>query len=291
MHATYETLRTSRVDGVMRVLIDHPPLNLLDHAMMRDLDELGLAMEGDRSISVIVFASANPDFFIAHADLRMYVDGADGPPHRQRKTQSLHEVLARIENLPQTTIACLDGRAIGGGAEILMCFDMRFAGRDRTRLGFFEVALGAIPGAGGTQRLPRLTGTARALELVLGCEEIDADTAASYGLVNRALPSPELETFVARLADRIACFPREALIEAKRAVRMAATTDFNQGIAFEAAAQRNAMAARAGQPSLIGRLLGLGGQTADFELSDKAESLARLSALTTTKTGKDYEQK
>lgn len=275
MSAQFETLRLERYGRILRVWIDHPPMNLLDYAMMRDFDELGLMLEASPDLSVLVVASANPDFFIAHADLRMFSGGADGPPKRERRTASLHEVLGRFADLPQVSIAAIEGRAIGGGAEVAMAFDMRFAARERARLGLFEVALGAMPGAGGTQRLPQLIGVPRALEAALGCDEFDADTAAAYGWVNRSLPASELGSFVDRIAGRIASFPPECVAETKAAVCFSAG-DLSLGLAREAEGHGRIAQARAGQPSRTQRFLELGGQTAGCELNNMAELLTKL---------------
>ena len=120
--------------------------------------------------------------------------------------------------MPKATIAVIEGIARGGGSELAMAFDMRFAALGKARLAQPEVAIGIIPGGGGTQRLPRLVGRARALEVVLGCDDIDAATAEAWGYVNRALPADELRPFVDKLAARIASFPLEVIAAAKRAV-------------------------------------------------------------------------
>ncbi|MBT6407778.1 MAG: enoyl-CoA hydratase/isomerase family protein, partial [Rhodospirillaceae bacterium] len=169
----------------------------------------------------------------------------------------------------------IEGRAIGGGAEVLMALDMRFAARSRAVLGMFEAALGTIPGAGGTQRLPRLVGRARALEVILGSDEFDADAAERYGWINRAFDAAVLWPYVNELASRISSAPLEAIKAAKVAVN-AAESPLDEGLAAEGAAQGQCFQETAGRPSRMGKFLELGGQQSDFELTQMRDALTRL---------------
>jgi enoyl-CoA hydratase/carnithine racemase len=152
---------------------------------------------------------------------------------RPEQLEFIHVFMERWRTLPQVTIAQLEGRARGGGSEFALSLDLRFGARGRAILGQPEVAVGILPGGSGTQRLPRLVGRSRALEIVLGCEDFDAELAERYGWINRALPAEELRPFVERLARRIAGFPPEAVRLAKRAVD-AASTSLEEGLLEEA---------------------------------------------------------
>ena len=217
----FRTLTVRLGDGVARVTIDHPPFNLADQQVAADLDRFSSAVRADEDVRVIVLESADPDFFLAHGDMSLALDPglqdllAQAGPDTPNPGQALHE---RFRTLPQVTIGKLAGRARGGGAEFLLALDMRFAATGRAWLGLPEVSLGMIPGGGGTQYLPRLTGRARALEIVLGSDGFDAELAERYGWVNRALPADELDGFVERLALRIASYPPAAVAAAKAAV-------------------------------------------------------------------------
>jgi enoyl-CoA hydratase/carnithine racemase len=215
----YELLHVAVDGGVARATIDHPPINLFDLALMLEFDRFGREVEADESVRVVVVDSANPEFFIAHADveliLRIPREQRDGP---NDELGFFHALADRFRSMPKATIALVEGRVRGGGSEFVSSFDMRFAALDRALLGQPEVALGIIPGGGGTQRLPRLVGRARALEVILACDDVDAATAEQWGWVNRALPPSELRPFVDALATRIASFPASAIATAKASV-------------------------------------------------------------------------
>ena len=149
----------------------------------------------------------------------------------------------RLRTMPKATIAVIEGRVGGGGSELALSCDMRFAGPSAV-FSQPEVALGIIPGGSGTTRLPRLIGRSRALEVILGCDEIDAATAERWGWVNRVLPTDELAMFVDRLADRIAGFPAHAVAAAKASVLRA-----EAGVTEQLLAEGDAFAATLGEPS------------------------------------------
>ena len=210
-----------RVDrGVAFVTLDHGELNLLDLTMLAELDRVGREVEADPAIKVLVFQSANPDFFLAHADLGAISQLPAVPPPRAEKLGFVHAVFDRFRTMPKVTIARIEGRCRGGGSELALACDMRFAALGKGVLCQPEVGVGIIPGAGGTVRLPRLVGRGRALEIILGCGDIPADVAERYGYVNRALPAAEIDYFVNSLAYRIAGFPAETIAAAKQCVGM-----------------------------------------------------------------------
>ncbi len=227
----YRALRVQVDGGVARVVIDHPPINLFDAVLIGEMDRLSRALEADPAVRVVVVSSADPDFFIAHADVRLILglpttDAVAEEPHAFQK------MVDRFRTMPKATIAQIEGICRGGGSELVLSMDMRFAALGRAVLGQPEVAVGIIPGGSGTQRLPRLLGRSRALEIVLGADDFPADVAERYGWVNRALPPAELAPFVDRLARRIAGFPAEAIARAKASV-LAAETGVREGLIEE----------------------------------------------------------
>ena len=214
----HEGLRVDIDGGVALVTIDHPPVNLFDAVLIGSLGNLAGELADDVEVGAVVVRSADPEFFIAHADLGLIQALPRDRTDRPQQLEFIHVFMERWRTLPQVTIAQLEGRARGGGSEFALSLDLRFGAIGRMILGQPEVAVGILPGGSGTQRLPRLMGRSRALEVVLGCDDFDAELAEGYGWINRALPPDEIGSFVDRLARRIAAFPRHAVQLAKRAV-------------------------------------------------------------------------
>ena len=217
----YDNLKTLSVTcdkGVAFVTFNHGELNLIDFEMVGELDRLGQILEQDGAIKVVVLQSANPDFFIAHADLNSISALPAEPPPRQETLGWINQTFDRLRTMPKVTIAKIEGRARGGGSELALACDMRFGALGKAVFAQPEVGIGIIPGAGGTVRLPRLIGQARALEIILGCGDISAEEAERYGYINRALPADEIGAFVDELAYRIASYPADALARAKSSV-------------------------------------------------------------------------
>jgi enoyl-CoA hydratase/carnithine racemase len=219
-YGSYSTLRVTVDKAVASITIDHGELNLMDMTMLEDLDRVGRQLEADPAVKVVVLQSANPEFFIAHADINVITRLPATPPVRQERLGWVHAVLDRFRTMPKATIAKIQGRCRGGGSELALACDMRFAEIGRAVLCQPEVGVGIIPGAGGSVRLPRLVGRGRALEIILGCGDFPAEVAERYGYVNRALPAGEIDFFVQYLAQRIAGFPAETIALAKQAVHM-----------------------------------------------------------------------
>ena len=200
-----------------RVVFDYPPFNIVDATIFEGLQELLARMDTSPSLCVVVFESANPDFYLAHFDLTGKTGnittavGRSGLP-------ILMDTFVRLTKSPVVSIAKIRGCVRGVSSEFVLACDMRFASRENTRLGQPEVGVGVHPGGGGTERLPHLVGRGRALEIVLGANDFDGDTAERYGYVNRALPDAQLDTFVDALARRIASFDRGAISAAKSLV-------------------------------------------------------------------------
>ena len=214
--AHYKTIRLERRDGVAWITIDNPPINLFTGKMLLELDAVSTGLAADAEVRAVVLQSANDAFFIAHYDVEYIlstdVDSTSGPAG---ELHVFHRVVERFRTMPKATIGKIKGIARGGGSELLLSLDMRFGAIGRARLGQPEVALGIIPGGSGTQRLPRLCGRSRALEIILGCEDFDAELAERYGYINRAVPAGEIDVFVDSLALRIASFPAAAIALAK----------------------------------------------------------------------------
>jgi enoyl-CoA hydratase/carnithine racemase len=219
-YVNYKALRIAVDRGVAFVTIDNGPINLLDMALIGDLDRAGRELEADSGVKVVVLQSANPDFFIAHADVNLIQATPAKAPPRQEKLGQFHAMIDRFRTMPKVTIAKIEGRCRGGGSEVVLACDMRFAALGKAVLGQPEVGVGIIPGGGGTVRLPRSVGRGRALEIILGSGDFRADVAERYGYVNRALPAEEITFFVNSLAYRIAGFPAETVAIAKQAVAM-----------------------------------------------------------------------
>jgi enoyl-CoA hydratase/carnithine racemase len=214
----FQALRVSVEHGVATVTIDHGEINLFDITLIGEMARVWAAVEADQDVRAVVLQSANPHFFIAHADLTLIQTLPAEVPPRAEKLGMFHAMCERFRTMAKATIVKLEGVCRGGGSEFALACDMRFAAIGKAVLGQPEVALGLIPGGGGCVRLPRLVGRARALEIVLGCGDLDAVTAERYGYVNRALPAAEIGPFVDNLARRIASYPPEVVRLAKDAV-------------------------------------------------------------------------
>ena len=208
---------TEETPAYWRIIFDYPPFNVADGTMFQALQDLLARINVDPSLRVVVYESANHDFYLSHFDLTgklgnvMTAVGPSGLP-------VLADTFVRITRSPVVSIAKIRGCVRGACSEFVLACDMRFASRENTRLGQPEVGVGLHPGGGGTERLPHLVGRGRALEIILGANDFDGETAERYGYVNRALPDTELDVFVDTLARRIASFDRRALSAAKTLV-------------------------------------------------------------------------
>ena len=204
--AALETIRVRKEGAVLFAEIAAPPMNLLGPELVRDLVSLIQRSEGDRAIKVLVFKSADRDYFIPHVDVTRI------PQYREEAAKltgeaSIALLFRHLSASRLVTIAQIEGRVRGAGSEFVLALDMRFAARETAIFSQPEAAFGVIPGGGGVQHLARLMGRARALEAMLGAEDYSAELAERYGWINRALPAEELSDFVKSLANRIARFP------------------------------------------------------------------------------------
>jgi enoyl-CoA hydratase/carnithine racemase len=258
--------------GVATLTFEHPPINLMTVEMLLEIMRAGERLAVDDGVRAVVLRSANPEWFIAHFDVEAILSfPTDQPPSDELNV--FDHMCETFRTMPKPTIAVIAGRIGGGGSELALSCDMRFATPDA----IFcqpEVALGIIPGGGGTVRLPRLVGRGRALEVILGCDEIDALTAERWGWVNRVLDVDDIGPFVDRLAGRIAGFPPHAVAAAKESVLAA-----ERGVHADLVAESNAFNEMLGydESRAAGRrFLELGGQTEDGErrLGALAEEVA-----------------
>ena len=272
-YSDYNCFQVAFDSGVAFVSIDHPPINLLDEVLSPDLDKLGRELETDESVRVIVLQSALPDFFIAHSGLGRVGAAAKLVSNTRsfRLTQMIGE---RFRNMPKVTIAKIEGRCRGGGSEIALAADMCFAALGKAVFAHPEVAVGLVPGGGATQRLPRVMGRARALEVLLSCNDLSAEQAELYGYINRALPGDELTPFVEKLAHRIASFPAHTIAHVKAAVDRGAFGSLAEGLLVEAHESDLSVASEVSQ-ARVREALKVGAETYEGEL--EMDFLERLS--------------
>jgi len=219
--STKQVRVTRRSPHYWRVTIDHPPLNIFGPDTMPQLNEAITALETDQQVKVVVFDSAVEGFFLTHYDFLAPPEDTTRIPPGPTGLGPLPDMLVRLSRAPVVSIASIRGRATGVGSELALACDMRFASRERAILSHFEVGAGVVPGGGPMARLPRLMGRGRALEVLLGADDIPGELAERYGYVNRSLPDSELDAFVESLATRIASFDRQAISETKRLVDVA----------------------------------------------------------------------
>jgi enoyl-CoA hydratase/carnithine racemase len=202
----FETLNVLSEGAVLFVEISAPPLNLMGPELIRDLVSLIQQAEADDTVQVLVFKSADPDYFISHVDVTRIKENRE-PAAKLTGEPSLGLLFRHLSTSRLVSIAQIEGRVRGVGSEFVLACDMRFAARESAIFGQFEPAFGVIPGAGGAQHLTRLMGRGRALEVMLSAQDYNADLAEMYGWINRALPADEIDEFVRSLALRIAKFP------------------------------------------------------------------------------------
>src|SRR6516165_3016527 len=210
-----------RSPSYWRVTFDNPPLNIFGPEAIPQLNEIVTALESDHDIKVVVFDSAVEGFFLTHNDFLARLEDTTNLPPGPTGLAQLPDMLVRLSRAPVVSIASIRGRATGVGSELALASDMRFASREKAILSQWEVGAGLVPGGGPMARLPRLMGRGRALEVLLGADDIPGDLAERYGYVNRALPDAELDEFVDALAVRIASFDKQAIAETKHLVDVA----------------------------------------------------------------------
>lgn len=218
----FKLLTVERQGRVATVTIDNPPVNVITMALFAELDKLSSELKADPDLTVVVMKSADPEFFLAHFDVSAILERPTGfEPQRDAQLKPFHALCERFRTMNKVIIAQIEGRVGGGGSELAASFDMRYGVRGKTKVNQMEVPLGIIPGGTGTQRLPRLIGRGRAMELILSGDDMDAETAERWGYLNRIFEPDEIGPFVEKLAKRIASFPPSAVRQAKQSVNQA----------------------------------------------------------------------
>jgi enoyl-CoA hydratase/carnithine racemase len=215
-------VRLNRISpAYWRIILDNPPLNLMGPEFVLQFRDIMAAIESDERVKVVVFESAVAGFFLNHSDFNVELEELTSIPQGPSGLEAWPDILVRLTRAPVVSIALIRGRATGNGSELALACDMSFASREKARLSQWEVGVGMVAGGGPMARLPRLIGRSRALEVLLGSDDIGGDLAQAYGYVNRSLPDGELDEFVDALATRIASFDKWAISNTKRLVNAA----------------------------------------------------------------------
>ena len=271
----YDLLRVELDAGVAFATIDNPPINLMTLPLFAELSRFSEEVANDGAVGAVVLRSANPEFFIAHFDVEAILLFPTDAPAERSDANPFHAMCERFRTMSKATIVQLEGRVGGGGRELISSCDMRFGALGRAVINQPEVAIGILPGGSGTQRLPRLMGRGRALEVILGCDDLDAETAERWGYLNRALEPDALAPFVARLARRIASYPATAVAHAKASVLNAEPSP-REGLIEEGFLFQQLLRSDDAQ-SAMRRFLERGGQTraGELRLGDLCEELAK----------------
>jgi enoyl-CoA hydratase/carnithine racemase len=272
----YGPLRVAVSDGVAEVVIDHPPTNLVDAGFIAALIGLLADLEADQATGVptvraLVFRSADPDFFLMHGDVNgILAMPTGGPAERALEPNVAAATFQRVSELPIVSVGLIDGAARGGGAEFLTALDFRI-GTPRTVLGQPEVAMGILPGAGGTSRLPRLLGRGRALDIILTGRDVGAEEAVAIGWLDVVVQPDELEADGRLFAGRVAAMPPASVAAVKRVVDVSiGTRDLTLALTAETDAFGRLIAS-GGHQGPMRRFLDAGGQTRQGEVARMAE--------------------
>jgi enoyl-CoA hydratase/carnithine racemase len=216
-HSTIHLERTS--PQIAKVTFTNPPVNLIVGETVVRLAEVVTELQTDPDIQVVVFDSGVPGFFFNHFDLGA---AADFPaPDGEDAVPIWTDIVLKLTKAPYITVASIRGRTRGGGNELALALDLRYASREKALFGQPEVGSGLLPGGGGTERLPRAIGRSRALEVILTSADYDADTAERWGWITRAIPDAELDLYVDGIVQRLASFDRTSLASAKAMVNRA----------------------------------------------------------------------
>jgi enoyl-CoA hydratase/carnithine racemase len=232
-YKNYNKLKIRVERGVAFVTIDNPPINLMDMLLLTEMGRFAAQVFADDDVRVIVYESADPEFFISHYDVSLLAAmPEEKPPERDTLFKNQH-ILALRES-PKVTIAKIEGVVGGGGSEFILALDMRFGAIGKAKFSQKEAMIGILPGGGGTQLLTRKMGRSRALEAMLGCDDFTAEIAEKYGWINRALPADEIGKFVEDIAYRIAMVPLETIKLIKECVNAAMDKSLVDGLIVEA---------------------------------------------------------
>jgi len=263
----YKLIRFTRDGKIVTATVDAPPINIITLELYSELSRMSREVEVDQNCLVFILKSANPDFFLAHFDVGAILQfPIDQPASREASATNneYHDMCNRMTTMDKLTIAQIEGRVGGGGSEFSMGFDMRFGVLGKTRINQMEVPLGILPGGTGTQKLPRLIGRNRAIEIILAGVDMAADEAERWGYLNRAFPANEIGPYVMSLARRIASFPVDAVKLAKQAIN-SATKPLAEGLRDESYLFQQLIRTETGRHNMQ-KFLKIGGQTREGEL-------------------------
>ena len=243
-------VRVNRVSpAYWQVIMNNPPLNLMGPEFVLQFRDIVTQIESDSQLRVVVFESAVEGFFLNHADFDTRFEDLTAIPPGSTGLEAWPDILVRLPRAPVVTIAKIRGRATGNGSELTLACDMSFASREKTRLSQWEVAVGMVAGGGPMARLSRQIGRSRALEVLLGSDDIGGELAEAYGYVNRSFPDAELDGFVDALANRISAFDKWAISNTKRLVNAAVSPP-----EVEMAAGWEACMASVARPATLARI-------------------------------------
>ncbi|MFT4720413.1 MAG: enoyl-CoA hydratase/carnithine racemase [Candidatus Azotimanducaceae bacterium] len=272
----YQTISVELDEGVLTATLSNPPINVMTAALYTDLVAFTQQVQDDESVRVLVLQSADPDFFIAHFDIELILTfPTDTPPVKAESLSDFHLMCERVRTMGKPTIAKIAGRVGGGGNEFSASCDMRFGLKNKTVINQMEVPLGILPGGGGTQQLPRLIGRGRAMELMLGADDLDAVTAEKWGYLNQIFDTQaELDAYVHRLAHRMALWPPAAVALAKQSI-LNAELPIGEGLREEAYLFQQTLRDPSATANMS-RALQMGAQTREGELriADLCEEVA-----------------
>ncbi|WP_434763981.1 enoyl-CoA hydratase/isomerase family protein [Vibrio fortis] len=234
-YSGFQTFTTEKKDGILTVTFDFGTVNVQGQEMLADLNSLAMRLERDRNTKVVVFQSANPEVWVCHYDTELLKDmSTEAVSREEAQLLDLQSVCERISKVPQATIAKLEGFARGGGHELALALDMRFAAREKFKFMQMEVGMGILPCGGGASRMARQVGLGRALEIVLSARDFDADEAEAYGTINKALELDEIGPYVDALAQRISKFPAESINACKQMVYESIDKPIDEALKAEA---------------------------------------------------------
>lgn len=231
----FTTFSTEQKDGILTVTFNFGSVNLQGQEMMADLNSLAMRLERDRNTKVVIFQSANPEIWVCHYDTELLKDmSSEAVSREEAQLLDLQSVCERISKVPQATIAKLEGFARGGGHELALALDMRFAARGKYKFMQMEVGMGILPCGGGASRMARQTGLGKALEIILSARDFDADEAEKLGTINKVLDPEDIGEYVDTLAKRIAQFPAESINACKQAVYESIDKPIDEALKTEA---------------------------------------------------------
>lgn len=234
-YENFTTFTAEQNDGILTVTFNFGSVNVQGQEMLADLNSLAMRLERDRNTKVVVFQSANPEIWVCHYDTELLKDmSTEAVSRDEAKLLDLQAICERISKVPQATIAKLEGFARGGGHELALALDMRFAARGKYKFMQMEVAMGILPCGVGASRMARQTGLGKALEIILSARDFDADEVEQFGTINKALDPEEIGEYVDNLAKRIALFPADSINACKQAVYESIDKPIDEALKAEA---------------------------------------------------------